>query len=459
MRFAFLNRHEELARLKAQFGRAESTCTVVYGRRRCGKSRLILEALQPATSVYYVCDDRENALQRAGLAEEIARLIPGFADVHYLEWDALLSHWFERARPGSVLALDEFPALVTAAREIPSLLQKHLDRNRSGRKHIVLTGSSQRMMQGLVLDRRAPLYGRAGEIMKIDALPAGWIQKALGIGDGRAAIEAYSVWGGIPRYWELAADYPVLNDAIVSLILNPLGVLHEEPAALLFDDLRDVVQAASLLTLIGRGCHRPSELASRLEKPATDLSRPLARLLDLELIRRDRPFGSSQRSTKRTFYQIQDPFLRFWFRFVEPERSRLEAGQHREVLKKVLQDLPYHTSGVWEELVRASVARAEYFGRQWKPASRWWGAGSDRRPMEIDVVAESVDGKALLLGEARWTESRAKGTDLQQLVEKSERFPLTGDRVLYLGIWQKGPAREYRQGSVFSPAQVLAASR
>jgi AAA+ ATPase superfamily predicted ATPase len=457
MRLSFLNRQEEMTRLRAQFARDESTLTVVYGRRRCGKSRLILEALPPETSVYYVGDDRENVLQRVGLANEISRLIPGFADVHYPEWDTLLSHWFERARPGSILAIDEFPALVTAAREIPSLLQKHFDRNRAGRKHIVLTGSSQRMMQGLVLDRRTPLFGRAAEIMKLDSLPAGWIQQALDIEDGNAAIEVFSVWGGIPRYWELAAEHPVLSEAIESLILNPLGILYEEPTALLFDDMREIVQTASLLTLIGRGCHRPSELASRLEKPVTDLSRPLARLLDLELIRRDRPFGSSAGSTKRTFYQIQDPFLRFWFRFVEPERSRLEAGQHQAVLKKVLLDLPYHTSGVWEELVRASIAKAGYFGKQWKPASRWWGAGRDRRPLEIDVVAESGDGKALLLGEVKWSESVAGENTLQHLHKKSEQFPLTGDRELYLGVWQKGPARKLGQGGMFSPEQVLAA--
>ena len=455
MRFPFFDRQEELVRIRTQFARNVSTLTVIYGRRRCGKSRLLLEALPAGSSVYYVGDDREDALQRTGLAAEIARLIPGFDDVHYPEWDTLLSHWFERAHQGAVLALDEFPALVTAAKEIPSLLQKHFDQNRSNRKHLVLTGSSQRMMQGLVMDRRAPLFGRAEEILKIDALPAGWIQKALGIEDRVRAVEAFSVWGGIPRYWELAADYPGLTEAIESLVLSPLGVLHEEPVTLLSDDLRDVVQTASLLTLIGRGCHRPSELASRLEKPVTDLSRPLSRLLELELVKRDRPFGSSQKSSKRTFYQIKDPFLRFWFRFVEPERSRLEARQIRDVLKKVVRDLSYHTAGVWEELARSSVSHAEYFGMKWKPASRWWGAGLDRRPMELDVVAEREDGKALLLGEVKWTEPGSAKRDLELLFEKSRRFPLTGRRDIYLCIWQKGPARNYRYGKTFSPGQVL----
>jgi len=46
--------------------------------------------------------------------------------------------------------------------------------------------------------------------------------------------------------------------------LSPLGALHEEPARLLRDDLRDTAQAATLLGLLGQGCHRPSEFAGRL---------------------------------------------------------------------------------------------------------------------------------------------------------------------------------------------------
>jgi hypothetical protein len=84
-------------------------------------------------------------------------------------------------------------------------------------------------------------------------------------------VEAFAVWGGVPQYWELAADYPDLASAVGSLVLSPLGPLHDEPATLLLDDPREVTQAASLLTLIGRGCHRLSEIARRLGKPATSL--------------------------------------------------------------------------------------------------------------------------------------------------------------------------------------------
>ena len=157
MRLTFLDRTEELARLRALLARRERAVAVLYGRRRCGKSRLLLEVLPPRRTAYYVADDRESILQRAALASEIARVVPGFDQVIYPDWDALLGRAWTGMPQGAILAVDEFPALVAAAPEVPSLLQKYIDRSDGG-LHLVLAGSSQRMMQGLVLERTAPLY-------------------------------------------------------------------------------------------------------------------------------------------------------------------------------------------------------------------------------------------------------------------------------------------------------------
>jgi hypothetical protein len=454
MRFSFLDRREELSRLRAVLARRVGTLAVLYGRRRCGKSRLLAEAL-PRRSVYYVGDDRDDSLQRAALAAEIARLLPDFERVTYPDWAVLLDRFWEQAPPGAVLALDEFPALVFAAREIPSVLQKRLDRTPRKRVHVVLTGSSQRMMHGLVLDRAAPLYGRADEILKIGPLAAGWIQRAFRLVDPARAVEAYAVWGGIPRYWELAAEYRDLDTATRELVLSPLGVLHDEPGSLLLDDLRDTAQAASLMSLIGAGCHRLSEIAARLQKPATSLSRPLQRLIELGLVRRDIPFGASARDNKRTLYRIADPFLRFWFRYVEPNRSLLEARRVATVVAALGHSFGHHVAGVWEELARASVPWLGCDGRRWKPASRWWGPGVDRRPLEIDIVAESEDGTALLFGEAKWSDAVAGSALVQALRHKAERFPHVGGRRVVLGLWLKRGAAQIAGAQVFGPRDVL----
>ena len=456
MRLPFLDRGEELRRLRRLVAGRRRGFGVLYGRRRCGKSRLLLEALPAGHAVYYVADDRASPLQRSALATELARLHPGFDRVTYPDWDALLARVWDQASAGTVLALDEFPALVAVAPELPSLLQKRLDASPAAGPHLVLAGSSQRMMQGLVLDRTAPLYGRATEILKIEPLPCGWVRKALRTTGDRDAIDAFAVWGGIPRYWELAADHPDRDAAIQALVLSPLGVLYDEPTRLLLDDLRDLAQAASILALIGQGCHRPSEIASRLGKPATSLSRPLDRLLELGLVRRDQPFGASPRDSKRSLYRIGDSFLRFWFRFVEPNRSRLEARQGPAVLREVHRQWPAHVAGVWEDLVRASIPQAGYFHRSWGPARSWWGPGTDRAPLEVDVAAESADGAALLVGEVEWSPTKNPQQLRAELQQKVARLPFARGRDVLTGIWTPaGPGR----GGHFGPRDILRALR
>ena len=455
MRFPFLDREEELSRLRRLLA-GRRGFGVLYGRRRCGKSRLLSEALPAGRSAYYVADDRESPLQRAALAAELNHLITGFSRVTYPDWDTLLANAWNHAPAGSVLAIDEFPALVAVAPEVPSLLQKKLDAHTSPGLHLILAGSSQRMMQGLVLGPSAPLYGRATEIMKIGPLGCGWVRKALRTKVDREAIEAFAVWGGIPRYWELAADYPDREAAILGLVLSPLGVLYDEPARLLRDDLRDLAQAASILALIGQGCHRLSEIAARLEKPATSLSRPIDRLLELGLVRRDQPFGASPRDSKRSLYRIEDPFLRFWFRFVEPNRSRLEARHGPAILRELRRHWSAHVAGVWEDLVLASIPRAPYFGRSWGLARSWWGPGTDRATLEVDILAESTDGGSLLVGEAEWTTEPDHRRLLAEIRKKADRLPVGRGREVIVGVWTPfGTGR----GGHLGPRHVLRALR
>jgi len=455
MRLPFYNREQEAERIRRFVEREEGSFAVLYGRRRCGKSRLLREVVPVERSVFYVGDDREEPLQRESLAREMATRVEGFAKVHYGNWEALLDRWWTDAEPGTVLVLDELPALVAQSPELPSLLQKVLDQRSERGLHLLVAGSSQRMMQGLVLDRSAPLYGRATEILKIGPLGAGWIREALELDDAKDAVESYAAWGGVPRYWELARDHADLETALRRLVLDPLGVLHEEPTRLLLDDLRETTQAASILSLIGAGCHRVSEIAGRLGKPATSLQRPLSRLMEMGLVDREEPYGAPKRGNKKTLYRIADPFLRFWFRCIEPNRSRLEARQIEPVERDIATKWPHHVSSVWEELVRASIPHLDAHGGDWGVARRWWGPGLDRKPLEIDLVAESFDGERLLIGEVKWSEPEKADPLLRELERKVERLPFTQGREVTPMLWLAAPAEDLSDQHVSTPQSVL----
>jgi len=459
MRLPFFDRSEETRRLTGLLRGSEGAFGVLYGRRRCGKSRILREIAPPGQSVFFVGDDREATLQRLSVAVEIGRTLEGFDDVIYPDWEALLARWWRDAPTGTVLILDELPSLVAQAPELPSLLQKHIDRDSGRGLHLLVAGSSQRMMQGLVLDQSAPLFGRASEILKIRPLPAGWIEEALDLGGPSEAVETFAVWGGIPRYWELAADHVDLASAVRGLVLDPLGVLHDEPARLLLDDLRDTTQAVSILSLIGQGCHRVSEIAGRIGKPATSLGRPLQRLMEMDLVERELPFGESVRSSKRTLYRIRDPFLRFWFRFVEPNRSRLEVRQQDVVASEIAATMPHHVGTVWEGLARRSVPALPFPDASWGPARRWWGTGSDRRPLEIDLVAEDPLRKRLLIGEVKWASPRRGRRILEALERKIERLPFVDGRETVPVLWLREAPDDVPREWVITPRQVLDALR
>lgn len=448
MPLPFLDRDDEQRRLGRYLRGDHGQLAVLYGRRRCGKSTLV-QRMCEGTDVYLLADQREAALQIDALAAEVARVVPGFDLARYPSWDKLFAALDARGERLN-LALDEFPYLAAEAPELPSLIQRHIDRPGPKRLRFLLCGSSQHMMQGLALDRSAPLYGRAQEILKLAPLRPGWIVPALG-NTGADAVEAWAVWGGVPRYWELASVYPTLDEAVRDLVLHRHGVLHDEPHGLLLDDMRTATQASSLLALIGAGCHRLSEIAARMGKPAGALTRPLSNLIELGYVRKDTPFGESERSSKRTLYRIDDPFVSFWFRFVQPARSLLQRDLLGPVEARLREVFPQHCAEAWEHLARESVPLLPIGGVAWGPASRWWGMGLNG-PQEFDVVAESLDGASVLIGEAKWSSRQDFGRWRADLAERAAAAPFVRGRRVVHALWVKEAGKE--QG-VITPEAVM----
>ncbi len=376
----------------------------MWGRRRIGKTRLLLEWVKRSGGLYWVADESAASIQRASLAEALATRLAGFGQVDYPSWGALFDRLAQdatKARWRGPLVIDELPYLVGASPELPSILQRFVDHGaRAARFVLALAGSSQRMMQGLVLDAGAPLFGRAREAMKLSPIPVGHLGRALGLAGPRAIVEAWAMWGGVPRYWELAAPFADTTEAVDALVLHPRGPLHDEPARLLLEETPPAVALRPLLDAIGVGAHRVSEIGGRVGQPATSLARPLSRLQELELVVRETPHGEPERSGKRALYRLGDPFLRLWFTLVARRRALLLQAPRKTRLQLLAAALPALRSEAWEVLCREAVPRlgARLEGADYGPARRFWhGAGP-----EWDAVAESLDGRTLLVAEAKW---------------------------------------------------------
>ena len=420
----FVDRQQEMERLQTLAARSGGGFGVVYGRRRVGKTRLMLEWNKRHDGIYTVADQSAPDVQRRYFVDAVAGRFPALAAASYPDWRALLQALAAEAKSHKwrgPLILDELPYLVGPSPELPSVLQQWIDHAAAEAKlTVVVAGSSQRMMQGLVMDASEPLYGRALEILKLNPIPLGHLGKAVGIRDAAEAVRWYAAWGGIPRYWVLAEPYTGdLDRAVDRSVLDPMGVLHTEPERLLLDEIPPAPALRPILDVIGMGAHRLTEIAGRIGQKATSLSRPLSRLIDMEFVKREVPFGETEKSSKRALYKLADPLMRLWFRVVAPNRAFLAQAPPAARIKLWRSAVPALRAQAWEDLCRQSVplltapdSRLAGYG-PWLPASRFWQPGEP----EWDIVSQSLDGKHLLLGEAKWTEKPATETFLRRTSE------------------------------------------
>ena len=418
----FIDRKRDIARLRSALARERRQFIVVYGRRRIGKSTLLREVLDTeAKDLYFLADQTTEANQRQRFAQTVAMLFKGFDQVHYPSWDALLLSLNERTQERFTLCIDEFPYLVKSSPSLPSVIQRLLETAQL-RFDLIICGSAQQLMHSYVLKKDEPLYGRADEIIRLEPIPLPYITEALSC-SADLAIQEYAVWGGIPRYWELRNDYSSLQEAIDALLLDSQGEWSEEPPRLLHDEMRDTVQASTLLSIIGNGANKLSEIAARAEKAATEITVPLNKLRDLGFVLRELPFGEDEKKSRKGIYLIADPLLRFHYRFVAPYLSFIGLGRPEVARAAMEMQFSQHVAQFWEECCRNYVFGNEINGILYARSSRWWGMLTDGTMAELDVVAESIDRKHLLIGECKWTRKEHADALAKRLEDISGKLP------------------------------------
>ena len=451
----FVDRIDEAARLKDALAREKSSFVVMYGRRRLGKSTLIKRVLSD-TDVYFLADRSEGQHQRILLAKVIAQVFPDFDKLTYPDWESIFRAVNYRTDKRFTLCLDEFPYLVEQSPDLPSVLQKLVDEKQL-KYNLVLCGSSQNMMYGLFLDSTAPLYGRADEIMRLAPIRLPYIQEALHL-NAMNAIEEYAVWGGVPRYWELRENSSSLDDALWRNILSVNGTLYEELIKLFQDDVKDIVKTSTIMSYIGTGANRLSEIAARCNEPATNLSRPLKKLIDLGFLEKDVPFGIDEKNAKKSLYKIADPFMAFYYQFVVPNRSFIEFGRRLPIEQALTAHFSEYVGMQWEKLCRDAVTGNLVNGIVYGKAKRWWGSvlNEDKKPeqVEFDVMAESLDKKYLLVGECKWT-TQENGKQLTaELLRKVNLLPFAKNYTVVPVLFLKNAPKD-DAGNTMLPKYII----
>ena len=450
----FVDRITEQQRLTRLLSREEPGFAIVRGRRRVGKSTLIQRVLTE-NDIYFEADRTDTATQMSNLSYVISHRFDGFGDAQYKDWRALLTALNHRVTEKLTLCLDEFPYLAEGDPSLPSVIQTLLDSGEL-KFSIILCGSSQTMMYNLTHDEASPLYGRKEADFNIGPIRLPYLQEALGL-SAEETIENYAVWGGIPRYWKLREDSSSLKEAIKDHVMSPFGALYEEPQHLFRDDLKDIVKTATIMTIVGSGATRLKEIASRCNEPATNLSRPLAKLIDLGYLEKDIPFGVSAKDSKKSMYRIADPLLSFHYKFVPVNRSFIELGRTALIDNLIDTELPDQCGHWWERLCRDAVTGNTINGITYGEARRWWGQvhlDGEYKDVEIDVVAESLDKKHILIGECKWTAGENGRLLTNEIRKIADALPFTKKKIVDIVLFTKTLPKE-DVGNAILPDKII----
>jgi len=269
-----------------------------------------------------------------------------------------------------------------------------------------------------VLAEKSPLFGRRTAqylLESLDFREAGLFFPRLST---RERFHRFAVLGGVPAYCLQFDPEQDLWDGVRDRILAKGAFLRDEVTFLLMQELREPRLYMAILTAIAEGRTRLGEIANRALGPsgANQVSFYLQSLQTLGLIERVVPLTESQpHKSRRGLYRLRDPFVRFWFRYVFPEQTRLEMGLLEQVLEqRIRPDFASFCAPVFEECCRQSLLRARL---AWSPArvGSWWSASS-----EVDVVAWDVAQRNLLVGECKWS-GRPVGENVLADLDRNSR--------------------------------------
>jgi AAA+ ATPase superfamily predicted ATPase len=435
----FINRQAELQLLEERYASDQAELFVLYGRRRVGKTELLTQFCRGKHHIFFVADlGAEPALRAALSAAVNAELLgPQAASAVYPAWDdifLLLAQSAQKER--LVVVLDEFTYLVDAHPPLASILQRLWDRDLVHSKlMLVLCGSYVGMMEKTVLGYRAPLYGRRTAQYLLEPLGFHHARHFFPTYGAADQVRAYAVFGGTPAYLRALPSSQTLLTHIGQQVLTRGTFFYDEVRFLLQQEMREPRNYFAILEAIASGRTRLNEI-----KQATGLEGVTAyldTLQGLRLVERTVPVTEAKpHKSRRGLYRLCDHFFRFWFRFVQPNRTLLERGGAQVVLDAmVAPQLDAFAGPIFEEVCQQFLWRWGLAGElPFLPLriGGWWRANE-----EIDAIVVGQD--AALLVECKWT-GRPVGVnilrDLQRKASLVSRELDTGR--LYFGLCARG---------------------
>ncbi len=422
----FIGRRRELAVLEDAWKNPGSAFIPIYGRRRVGKSELILRFLDGKPGIFFLGKQAPAALQIREFLDEAAAALddPVLAGFSNQAWGPALDAVVSRKPAGSklILALDEFQWTAGASPELPSLLQERWDRRwrRSGDVILILCGSYVGFMEREVLGRNSPLFGR--RTAQIQLKPFGFREAAefhpgYGLAD---RARTYFLCGGVPFYLQHFSDRCSVETNIARELLTEHAPLFREGEFLLREELREMESYYAILNAVASGHATNRAIARASGLDPRRLNYYLQQLRELGYLRRRYPLTGDRPAARQVRWDLDDPLLRFWFQFIFPNTSYiLHMGARQALADRIRPRLDAYFGLCFERLCREALP--DLYRREGVTAAfeigEYWSKSS-----QVDVVGLRDDAWTDL-GECKWDTVRSPRRVERELDQRAADYP------------------------------------
>jgi uncharacterized protein len=446
MSWTFVGRARELAALEGQYRQPESSLVPVYGRRRVGKSELVLHFTRERPCIYFVGKQAPAALQVREFLRAAARTLeePLLASAGFNDWRTCLLEVVRRWRkPGKlILVLDEFQWMVEEDPSLPSVIQELWDRHwqHSGKVMLILAGSYVGFMERQVLGSQKPLGGRrTAQILlePFDFLEAAQFHPNTSRED-QARI--YFITGGIPLYLLAFQHTKSIAQNICATLLDEFSPLSHEPEFLLREELRGLERFQAVLDTLASGRKPLSEIAKAIGADPRSIVYQLQTLTALGYVERVLPMTPKASPVRHVRYSLGDPFLRFWYRFIFPNQSLIRANPAAAFKDVIAGELESYFGQCFERFCRQALGRIyqkEKVGAAYQIGEYW------DKQIQIDVVGVRRDNW-IDLGECKWGSTSSAPELIAELESRVKLYPNTHNATIGRLIFTRRPVKAPR---------------
>jgi hypothetical protein len=472
----FVGRAGLLARIEAEWAAArdsgEGRMVTIRGRRRVGKTWLVEEFIDRsrAPHVFFAAsrqtEDRELGLFAQALALSNLPSREQAEGVWFATWQAALvtaAGAADPARP-SVIVLDEFPYLLGATEQardaVLGAVQTAWDRTLSKQPVLlILVGSDQAMME-MITAPKHPLHQRPAREILVPPLNPAEAATLSGL-TGAEALDSYLITGGFPKLVRAKMGRS-LRDFLADQLADDGTALVTTGRLILDSEFISSTQARTILSVIGEGFRKRSDIANEVGVDANNLKPPLDLLItDKRVVEARRPLSTA--ASRDTRYAIIDPYLRFYLRFVDRYKGEIERGRGRVVTDIIVRDWSTYRGKAIEALVREAVDELI-------PDARFGSAGvvgaywTTNNAVEIDLVgADRRDPPAkqvAFLGSIKWRGTKPMTmSDYNALVAGGARVPGVSPTTIKVAVSRLGADADARTAFdvVLDASDILAA--